>query len=65
MNLAQGKLSKYSAKVTTTTGMHLISTHILDHFQKLLAFLKWCKGIDIDPEDTTSDTTQIREAIGK
>jgi hypothetical protein len=35
VKLARQKLSKYSAEVTPTTGMFLISTHILDPFQKL------------------------------
>jgi len=52
------KLSKYYTEVTPTTGMLLITAHILDPFRKLRSFRKWDKGIDINPEDETSYTTQ-------
>jgi hypothetical protein len=55
--LARQKLSKYYAEVTFTTGMLLISTHILDPFRKLRSFRKWDKGMDINPEDETSYPT--------
>jgi hypothetical protein len=42
-------------------GMLLISAHILDHFQKLRSFRKWDKGMDFNPEDETSHTTQYYE----
>jgi len=51
---ARQKLSKYYTEVTPTTGMLLISTHILDPFRKLRSFRKWDKGMDINPEDETS-----------
>jgi len=35
VKLARQTLSKQYAEVTQTTGMHLISAHILDPFQKL------------------------------
>jgi len=35
VKIAQQKLSKYNAEVTPTTGIYLISTHILDSFRKL------------------------------
>ena len=35
VKLARQKLSKYYAEVTPTTGMLLISAHILDTFRKL------------------------------
>jgi len=65
MKLAQRKLSKYYAEVTPTTGMLLISTHILDPFRKLRSFRKWAQGLDINPEDETSYTTQYQEAFLK
>jgi len=65
MKLARQKLSTYYAKVTPTTGMLLISAHILDLFQKLRSFRKWDKGMDINPEDETSYTTQYQEAFLK
>jgi hypothetical protein len=40
VKLAGQKLSKYYAEVTPTTGMLLISTHILDCFRKLRSFRK-------------------------
>jgi len=65
VKLAQQKLSKYYTEVTTTTGMLLISAHILDPFRKLRLFRKWHKGIDINPQDETSCTTQYQEALLK
>ena len=58
VKLARQKLSKYYAEVTPTTGMLLISAHILDPFRKLWSFRKWDKGMDINPEDEISYTTQ-------
>jgi len=55
---AQQKVSKYYAEVTPTTGMLLISAEILDPFRKLRSFRTWDKGMDINPEDETSYTTQ-------
>jgi hypothetical protein len=63
--LARQKLSKYYAEVTSTTGMLLISTHIHDPFRKLRSFRKCDKGMDINPEDETSYTTQYQEAFLK
>jgi len=65
VQLARLKLSKYYAEVTSTTGMFLISSHILDPFRKLQPFRKWDKGLDINPEDETSYTTQYQEAFLK
>ena len=65
VKLARQKLSKYYAEVTPTTGMLLISAHILDPFRKLRSFRKWDKGMDINPEDETSYTTQYQEAFLK
>jgi hypothetical protein len=65
LKLAWQKLSKYYAKVTPTTGMLLISAHILDSFRKLQSFRKCDKVMDINPEDETSYTTQYQEAFLK
>ena len=65
VKFVQQKLSEYYTKVTPTSGMILISAHILHHFQKLRSFGMWDKGMDINPEDETSDTTQNLEAILK
>jgi len=62
---ARQKLSKYYTEVTPMTGMLLITAHILDPFQKLRSFRKWDKGMDINPEDETSYTTQYQEAFLK
>jgi len=63
VKLAGQKLSKYYAEVTPTMGMLLISSHILDPVQKLRSFSKWDNGIDIDPEDETSYTTNYKAAV--
>jgi len=65
MKLARQKLSKYYAEVTPTAGMLLISAHVLDPCRKLWSFRKWDKGMDINPEDETSYTTQYQKAILK
>jgi len=57
VNLARQKLSKYYAEVTPSTGMVLISTHILNPFRKLPSFRKWDKGMHINPGDEKSYTT--------
>jgi len=62
---ARQKLSKYYTEVTPTTGMLLITVHILDPLRKLRSFRKWDKGMDINPEDETSYTTQYQEAFLK
>ena len=65
VKLARQKLSKYPAEVTRTTGMLLISVHILDLFRELGLFRRWNKGMDINPADETSYTTQYQEAFMK
>jgi len=65
MKLAQQKLSNHYAEVTPSTGMTLFSAHILDLFRKSRSFRKWDKGMDINPEDETSYTTQYQEAFLK
>jgi hypothetical protein len=62
VKLARQKPSQYYAQVTLMMGMLLISAHILDPFRKLPSFRKWNQGIDINPEDETSYTTQYHEA---
>jgi len=64
VKFAWQKLSKYSTDVTPTTGMILISAHILDPFRKLQSFRKWDRGMDITSEDETS-YTQYQEAFLK
>jgi hypothetical protein len=51
--------------VTPTTGILHISAHILDPFWKLRQFRKWDKGMDINPEDESSYSTQYQEAFLK
>jgi len=66
MKLAQQKLSKYYANVTTTTmGMFGSSADILDSFRKLQTDMKGVKGLDINSEKKTSYTTQYKEAFLK
>jgi len=65
VKLARQRLSKYYAEVTPTTGMLLVSVQIIDPFRKLRSFRKWDKGMDINPEDETSYTTQYHEAFLK
>jgi len=65
VKLAQQKLSKYYAEVTPTTGMLLMSTQIYDRFRKSRSLSMWDKGMDINPEDETSYTTQYQEAFLK
>jgi len=65
VKLARQKRSKDYAEVTPPKGMLLVSAHILNHFRKLRSFRKWDKGMDINPEDETSYTTQYQEAFLK
>jgi hypothetical protein len=51
--------------MTPMTGTLLISAHMLDPCRKLPMFRKWDKGMDINPEDETSYTTQYQEAFLK
>ena len=61
--LARQKLSTYQAEVTPSKGMLLISAHILDPFCMLRSFRMWDNGMDINPEDKTSYTTQYQDAF--
>jgi len=65
VKLAGQKLSKYYAEVTPTTNTFLISAHMLDPFRKLRSCRKWAKGMDINPEDKTSYSTQYQETFVK
>ena len=65
VKLARQKLSKYYAEVTPTTGMLLISAQIMDPLPKLRSFRKWDKGMDINPGEETSYTTQYQESFLK
>jgi len=58
-------LSKYHAEATRMIGMFLISAYILDPFKKLRSFGKWDMGMEINPEDETSNTTQHQDASRK
>jgi len=58
VKLARRKLSKYYAEVTPTRVMLLISAHIQDPFRKLRSFRRYDKGLDTNPEDETSYTSQ-------
>jgi len=59
------KRSKNCTELTLMTGLLLISAHILDPFWTLHLFRRWYKGIDINPEDRISYTTQYQEAFLK
>jgi len=65
VKLARQKLSKYYAEVTPTRGMLLISAQIMDPLPKLRSFRKWDKGMDINPGEETSYTTQYQESFLK
>jgi len=55
------KLSKYHTEVNPTTGMLLISAHILDSFCMLWSLMMWDKAMDNNIEDETFYTTQYYE----
>jgi len=59
------KPSKYYSEVTPTTGLLLISAHILDPCLKLGVVRKFDKGMDITPDDESSYTMQSQEAFLK
>jgi hypothetical protein len=59
------KMTKYYTEVTPTTGMLLVSGHILNPSWKLRSFRTWDKGMDIYPDDNISYTTQYEEAFLK
>jgi len=65
VKFARQKLSKYYAEVTATTGMLLISAHILDPLRTLRSFRNWDMGMYFNPEDETSYTIQYQEAFLK
>ena len=63
VKLARHMLVKYYAAVTPSTGMLLISAHMLNPFRKVRSFRKWDKGMDLNPQYETSYTTQYQEAF--
>jgi hypothetical protein len=65
VKLARQKLSKYYLEVTPKTYMVRIYPQILNPFLKLRSCTMWDKGMDINPEDETSYSTQYPEAILK
>jgi len=65
MKFAQQILSKYNTEVTSISGMHLISAHILDPFLKFWSFWMWDKRMNIHSEDETSYTIEYQEAFLK
>jgi len=65
VKFARQKLSKYHTEVTPMTGVLRISADILDPLRKLRLFRKWHIGMDIDPDDVTSYTTQYQQAFLK
>lgn len=58
-------LSKYYAEVTPMMDMLLISADIIDSFQNLWLTGKWANGMDKDPVDVSSCTTQYQQACHK
>jgi len=65
VKLAEQNLSKYYTEVSPMTGMLRISAHVFDPLCKLRSCRKCDKGMDINPEDETSYTTQYKEAFLK
>jgi len=63
LKLAWPKVPKENAAATPTTGMLLMSGDILYHFQKVRLFRMWDKGLDINPENETSYTTQYQQSF--
>jgi len=63
VNFAWLKLFKYYTGVTPTTGMLLIWAYIRYPFWKLRSFRKWGKGMEVNPIDDPSYTTQYQEAF--
>jgi len=56
---------QYYTEVTPTTGMLLISAHVLDPFQNLRSFRKCDMVMNINPEDETSYSSQYQQAFLK
>jgi hypothetical protein len=59
------KMTKYNTEVTPTTGMLLVSGHILNPSWNLRLFRNWDKRMDITPDEKISYTTQYQEAFLK
>jgi hypothetical protein len=62
VKFAQWRLSKKYTEVTPSTVLLIISANILYPFRKVRSFRKWDKGLDINRQDKTCDTTQYQEA---
>jgi len=65
IKLVHQKLSKNDAEDTSTTSTLLILPYIFNPFQNLRWFRNWVKGMDINPENETSYTTQYHKACLK
>jgi len=65
VQLPRQKLPKYDTEVTQTMGVLRIYAHILDLFRTLRSFGEWDMGMDINPVDEKSYTTQYQEAFLK
>jgi len=65
VKVARQNMSKYHAKLTAPTGLHLISAHILHRFRKVRSFRMWEEAMDMNPEDQMSYCTQYLEAFLK
>jgi hypothetical protein len=65
MKLAWQKLSKKYTEVIPTTGMLLISAHILNCFWNLRSYRKWDNRMVNHPEYKTSYNTQSQVAFLK
>jgi len=65
VKFAQQKLTKYFAEVSPTTAMLYISAQFVDPVWMLQSSRKWDKGMDTNPENETSYTTQYQVAFLK
>jgi hypothetical protein len=57
------KLSIYYPDMSPTAGIHLISAQLVDPIHNLISFGMLDRGMDINSEDGTSNTTHHQEAI--
>jgi len=65
VKLARQNLSEYYAAATRLTGLHLVLVHVLALFWKLQSFSEWNMGMEINPQNETSYSTQSQETILK
>ena len=61
VTIARQRLPRYNAEIILKMYFDLISTHILNPFLKLRTCTKWDTGMDIIPENETTDTTQYQQ----